>query len=192
MSLIQKLIVMLCISIPLTACQKAPAIDMQQQADLQQEASSIIQQFTKTLKPKLQQALKQGGPAHAISVCSVEAPILAKQLSTKTGWSIKRISLKARSHRTALPDAWETSILQQFDRQQAAGDSPSTMTASHIENGHYRFIKAQDVAPICLTCHGTALSPEVSNALQKYYPQDQATGYTLGQIRGAFSLSKKI
>jgi len=159
---------------------------------LQQEAASIVQQFAGKLKPQLKQALQYGGPTHAIEVCSKAAPALAKELGDKTGWSIKRVSLKARNHHTALPDKWETSVLQQFDRDQAAGRSVTTMLASQTERGRYRFMKAQAVSPVCLVCHGKHIRADVAAALKQYYPKDQAKGYELGQIRGAFSLSKQL
>jgi hypothetical protein len=47
---------------------------------------------------------------------------------------------------------------------------------------------------VCLACHGPAevLPNEVKQALKTKYPNDQATGYTAGQLRGAFSVSKTI
>jgi hypothetical protein len=32
----------------------------------------------------------------------------------------------------------------------------------------------------------------VSQKLQQLYPQDQATGFKIGDIRGAFTISRKI
>ena len=182
----------LCVSLLLSACQTQPNINAKQQAALQQEATYIVRQFASTLKPKLKYALQHGGPAHAIEVCSKVAPVLAAKLSKKTGWSIKRVSLKARNHHTAIPDTWEKSVLQQFNSEQVAGKSPATMIASRFEHGTFRFMKAQSVAPVCLICHGKQISPEIARTLKKYYPQDKATGYELGQIRGAFSLTKVL
>jgi len=175
-----------------SSCAIKTSIDIKQQVALQKEATSIIQQFANTLKPQLKQALQHGGPAYAIETCSKAAPLLTTQLSKQTGWSIKRVSLKARNHHTAIPNSWEKSVLQQFNRDQADGKSPSTMQASRIENGTYQFMKAQSVTPICLLCHGENLKPDVAAALKKYYPQDQARYYKLGQIRGAFSLTKQL
>ena len=187
-----KIIILLMTSIGLVACQQEPAVTAQQQAQLEQEAAGIVKQFAATLKPKLKQALGKGGPEHAIKVCSVEAPALTKQLSEKTGWSIKRVSLKARNHTTAMPDSWEKDVLAQFDRDQAAGINPATMNSSRIENGTFRFMKAQPASPVCLLCHGQDISPDLRATLKKYYPDDSATGYKLGEIRGAFSLSKPL
>jgi hypothetical protein len=33
---------------------------------------------------------------------------------------------------------------------------------------------------------------EVKKKIQMHYPHDKATGYSLGQVRGAFSLSKTL
>ena len=40
---------------------------------------------------------------------------------------------------------------------------------------------------MCLTCHGPveAIPPEVRAVLRKRYPSDQATGYSVGDLRGA-------
>jgi len=44
----------------------------------------------------------------------------------------------------------------------------------------------------CLLCHGTNLSPEIGQALADLYPEDRATGFTEGDIRGAFVVIQKL
>ncbi|MGQ9427449.1 Tll0287-like domain-containing protein [Gilvimarinus sp. F26214L] len=156
------------------------------------EAREIVQQFAGQLKPRLQQAMQEGGPTNAVSVCAVEAPAIARELSTGTGWSVKRVSLRPRNRTTAQPDEWERNQLERFDERQAAGETPAQINTAEMVNGTFRYMQAQGVEPLCLTCHGQNLSPAVSEALQEHYPGDRATGYTLGQVRGAFSLAKKL
>lgn len=156
------------------------------------EAKGIVKQFGGTLKPQLGKAMKSGGPVKAINVCSKQAPAIAHDLSQKTGWLVKRVSLKARNSSTAIPDAWETKVLKQFDQRQAQGESAKKMAYGEIVNGQFRFMKAQGVAPVCMNCHAEKIKPETEAALKKYYPDDQARGYSLGQIRGAFSLTKNL
>lgn len=170
-----------------------PAKDISpQEAELTLEAETLVKQFAGTLKPQLQVAMQQGGPVHAINVCAEEAPRIARQLSDSSGWQVKRVSLKARNASTAVPDNWEREILQQFDQRRAAGDLPQQLSAAAVVDGRFRYMKAQGVEPLCLTCHGKTLNPLVQTALQQRYPDDQATGYREGQIRGAFSLSKPL
>lgn len=163
-----------------------------EEAELTLEAESLVQQFAGTLKPQLQAAMQQGGPVHAINVCAEEAPQIARQLSDSSGWQVKRVSLKARNSGTAVPDSWEREILQQFDQRRAAGELLQQLSAAAAVNGQFRYMKAQGVEPLCLTCHGETLDPQVRAALQQRYPDDRATGYREGQIRGAFSLSKSL
>mgnify|MGYP003340573505 CR=1 FL=1 len=53
-------------------------------------------------------------------------------------------------------------------------------------------MKAIPTAEICTTCHGVSLKPEVSARLQQLYPADQATGFAVGDLRGAFTLSERL
>jgi hypothetical protein len=159
---------------------------------LKAEAITIVKQFGGTLKPQLKKALKEGGVKHAIEVCSVLAPNIAKELSLASQWQVKRVSLKARNNPNAIPDAWEKSTLESFDQRQQTGEKPQTIAKAEIVNHEYRFMKAQGVEPLCLTCHGSSLSEEAKAALTQYYPEDKATGYALGEIRGAFSLTKQL
>jgi len=159
---------------------------------LKAEAITIVKKFGGTLKPQLKKALAQGGVQQAIEVCSVQAPQIAKNLSMSTQWQVKRVSLKARNHQNATPNAWEKSILEEFNQRQQQGETAKKMAKAVVVGDEFRFMKAQGTAPLCLTCHGSELTAETKAALKEYYPQDQATGYSLGQIRGAFSLTKKL
>ena len=167
----------------------AQSVDM---SALKTEAITVVKQFGGTLKPQLKKALTQGGVKEAIEVCSVKAPEIAKDLTLTTPWHVKRVSLKARNNNNAIPDAWEKSVLEEFDQRQQQGESVKIMAKAEVINGEFRFMKAQGTAPLCLTCHGSELSVDTKAALNKYYPKDQAVGYSLGQVRGAFSLTKRL
>jgi len=179
------------LSLPLLlSLQNLPAADVDE-AQLKQEAMGIVKKFGGSLKPELKKAIQAGGPAHAISVCSEKAPSIAQNLSRDSGWMVKRVSLKARNQ-TALPDAWEKAVLEQFDQRQANGESAAKMAYMEVVDGSFRFMKAQGVEAVCLNCHAAEIKPEVEAALKQKYPNDKARGYTLGQIRGAFSLSRDL
>ena len=53
-------------------------------------------------------------------------------------------------------------------------------------------MKAIPTGAVCLNCHGTKIAPEVSQALAGLYPEDRATGFNEGDIRGAFVVTRKI
>ncbi len=161
-------------------------------SELKAEAISIVKKFGGSLKPELVGAIKSGGLAHAISVCSEKAPEISQRLASETGWYIKRVSLKPRNAETATPDAWESKVLQQFDQRQANGETAEKMAFAETVDGKFRFMKAQGVENVCMNCHGAQLDPDTQAAIDEKYPADKARGYSLGQIRGAFSLAKDL
>ena len=156
---------------------------------LESQARDIARQFISTLQPTLQNALAEGGPENAIEVCAVRAPEIANDLAVATNWSVRRVSLKARNSELAVPDGWEREVLEQFENPEVAD---AAMTRSAVVNGEYRYMQAQIALPLCLNCHGENLSTGVSAALRKHYPNDLATGYREGDVRGAISLRYEL
>ncbi|MEH6584130.1 MAG: DUF3365 domain-containing protein [Halioglobus sp.] len=159
---------------------------------LQLEAQGLTQQFVGQLKPQLKKAMTEGGPALAIEVCASAAPKIADSLSAKSGWIVRRVSLKSRNASRASPNDWERAILEQLDQRQTAGETAANLNYSETVGRQYRYMQAQGVEPLCLICHGENLSEPVRDTIMQYYPDDQATGYKLGQIRGAISLTKEL
>lgn len=173
-------------------CLSTVLAETQDEIQLRIEAEQITKAFAGQLKPRLLQAIASGGPVQAISVCSEQAPLIARKLSAESGWMVKRVSLKARNDKNAVPDQWERESLEDFDGRRARGEPADSLVRAESVNGRFRFMKAQAVEPLCLACHGTAIGDDVKAALGSRYPNDQATGYSLGEIRGAFSLSRTL
>lgn len=158
------------------------------------QAREVAMQMPPKLFGALTAEMGKSGAEGAIPVCRDMAPDIAGQISKQTGWTIKRVSLKPRNAARATPDAWEKAALEDFDTRAAAGESPATLEKGEQVGGQYRYVKAMPVQPLCLACHGSAeqISPAVKAVLVQSYPKDQATGYEVGQIRGAISLSKPL
>lgn len=160
------------------------------------EAKGIVKEFFTSLKGELQGAIKTGGPVSAISICQERAPAIAKALSDKTGWEVGRTSLKLRNPELNSPDAWERAVLMEFEKRALAGEDVKTMAYSETVNTgqgqRYRFMKAIPTGEVCLLCHGANISPDIAEAIDQAYPQDQAKGYAAGDVRGAFTLSKPM
>lgn len=159
---------------------------------LMAQGQALSAQFVATLQPTLQSAMQAGGPVNAVEVCAVEAPRIAADLSADSGWDVSRVSLRARNQHNAIPDNWEADRLMEFDRRQLAGEPVEQLTAAGLVGGEFRYMQAQAAGPLCLTCHGTDISPEVQSVLSQHYPQDMATGYTAGQVRGAISVRTSL
>ena len=158
----------------------------------EQEARELVKEFVGQLKPQLKKAMQEGGPTLAIESCATIAPAIADALTAQTGWEVRRVSLKTRNASRAEPDDWERSVLIQFDQRRAAGELPPSINFGETQGGYYRYMQAQGVEPVCLVCHGEQLSAPVKKILDDYYPNELATGYSLGQLRGAISLSRLL
>jgi cytochrome c553 len=112
-----------------------------------------------------------------------------------SGWEVARTSLKPRNPNNA-PDKWETQVLMEFETRKSAGEDPSKLVYTEIveENGHqvFRMMKAIPTAEVCTKCHGVELQEPVVEKLDELYPEDQARGYKVGDLRGAFTLKKPL
>nr|WP_296748987.1 DUF3365 domain-containing protein [Thioalkalivibrio sp.] len=158
-------------------------------------SQAAVQEFASTLQGALMSAMQEGGPLKAIEVCQQRAPEIASDISSETGWSVGRTSLKLRNPDNA-PDEWERAVLKDFDAQHAAG-VPAAELSRHevVQDGDdtvFRFMRAIPTGGACLTCHGSELGGDIKHALERLYPEDQATGYSAGDVRGAFTIIQRM
>lgn len=157
------------------------------------EARGLVKQFGGQLKGEVAAGMKAGGPVATIEVCSAKAPLIAEEISAASGWDVARTSLKLRNPKNA-PDAWETQVLEQFEARKAAGEPVAQLEFAEVvgsgEAQQYRYMKAIGTEEVCLNCHAAEIKPEVEAKLGALYPEDRARGFSVGDIRGAFTLSK--
>ncbi|MFW1676715.1 Tll0287-like domain-containing protein [Pontibacter sp. JAM-7] len=163
---------------------------------LQSEAKVLIQSLAANLSAELQQAISTGGLAAGLHVCNLKAQPLTHAVTEGSEWRVGRTSLKLRNPDNA-PDSWELKVLQDFQIQAAAGADLMTLAYAEVlveDDGRrvYRMMKAIPIGEKCLACHGSEVKQEVQNTLETLYPQDQARGFAVGDLRGAFSVRKTL
>ncbi|MBN4073712.1 MAG: hypothetical protein COC05_02185 [Gammaproteobacteria bacterium] len=152
--------------------------------------------FLKQLGGTLQKEMKAGGPEAAVTVCRDVAPNIANDVSLENGWQVTRVSSKPRNAMTGFPDAWEQVVLQDFEKRAAKGEKYADMSYSEVvtepAGKSFRYMKAIGVAPMCLSCHGSKdeISEAMRTKLETLYPHDKATGYKVGDLRGAVSIKQ--
>ena len=161
---------------------------------LKTQIDEVSDEFIAKLSSALKNALKADGPVSAIEVCKTVAPSLTNALSGREGWNISRVSLRIRNPMIGSPDVWEQAQLIRFDEMSAEDVAGPIAAVSEIieePQGRYlRYIRPLKVQRVCLTCHGTKddIPEQVATKLVELYPHDRATGYTIGQNRGALSI----
>ncbi|WP_428101118.1 Tll0287-like domain-containing protein [Candidatus Rariloculus sp.] len=144
-------------------------------------AAQLGQELTATLLA----ALGTDGAVEAIRVCSIEASPIAARISEQAGAGVGRTALRLRNPDNA-PDADARTVLTMFERDLAAGAPAPPQQFDTRADGSARFMSAIVTQPLCLTCHGSEIAPEVAAEIARHYPEDQATGFTAGDLRGAF------
>ncbi len=148
------------------------------------------------LKARLQSAMTAGGPLGALTVCRDEADDIAAAVCDSMHLDVGRTSLKVRNPDNA-PDPWEIVALEEFETRLAEGEPAEgldTWFVSRDAEGrrHFRYLKAIPTAALCLNCHGAQIESSLQARLDELYPDDAATGFAEGDIRGAFTASKPL
>lgn len=167
-------------------------------ADQMDQARALSSELVQQLGAALKRELAANGPEGAVSVCRDMAPAIAGELSRQSGGRVARVSLKPRNPLLGEPDEWEQRVLADFDRRAANGEKPESLEFTEFvtepHGRYFRYMKALPVQPLCLTCHGTAdnIPGQVKQKLSIEYPRDRATGYRLGQVRGAVTIKQPL
>ncbi len=144
-----------------------------------ERGAEILKPFKMAMKKALVEGLSSG-PAEAIDACRVEAPALAAQFSTND------VVVGRSSHRLRNPanhgPAWIEDTLAYYV------DNPGERTpvVVTLDEGRAGYIEPIDTAPLCLACHGKVLEPSVRETIETLYPDDEATGFDAGDLRGVF------
>ena len=168
------------------------AVDTEQ---LTQKSRAAIKALGSELKSILQTSMKASGPIDTISVCNTTAPQISNKISEAKGLSVARTSLKYRNQENK-PDEWEKSVLEQFEQRKAKGEAVKTIDYSELTelDGKkvFRYMKAIPTAEVCLKCHGSNVAQPITAKINSLYPDDKATGFKKGDIRGAFTVIQPI
>ena len=180
------------IAIPLCLLLAAGSATAGKSSD-REKAMAATAAFGKALKAELLAAMQSGGPIAAIGVCNEMAPGIAEAISLEQGVQVSRVSLKNRNPGNA-PNEWQESVLLDFEERVDSGEDAGGLSwqeTAEVDGGQeYRFMKAIPTGSVCLACHGATLAPEVAEKISALYPEDKATGFSEGDLRGAFVVTK--
>lgn len=177
----------------IAAVQSAPApqADEKKVGPALQDARKVTAELTDKVRGLLLKELEKGGYEGAVDVCANVAQSITRDFNKKTGHSVRRVSLGYRNLNDA-PDEYEQKLLERFDRENREKKLQSEYYEVVSEQGrqYLRYAKPLIAAKMCLNCHGQLdeIAPRVRTILQRHYPDDKATGYHEGDVRGAVSV----
>jgi uncharacterized protein DUF3365 len=164
----------------------------------EQAAVKVTGALLEELGEAMTREMTKGGPMEAIKVCAELAPEIAHRLSQESGWRVTRVGTRVRNPLLGMPDAWEQRVLEGFAVRTAKGKTFADMShgevVSESERQYYRFMKPIPIQPKWALCHGPVetMSESIKATLKERYPFDAATGYQVGDLRGAVSIKQPL
>lgn len=146
-----------------------------------ERANQAIADLQATLLGRLTGALASGGPAAAVAVCRDDAQALTRAVGEKHHVAIGRTSHRLRNASNA-PRPWAAAAVASHAGRKVADVQPLVFDLGG-RVGVLRPIGAMDM---CLTCHGPrdVVDQAIGGVLRTAYPNDQATGFAVGDLRG--------
>jgi len=147
----------------------------------QDHAAKTLMPFKKDLKQALLEGLSKG-PVEAVSACQVHAPKIAEGVS-RDGIRVGRTSDRLRNPENRSPE-WVRPILEDY----LANPSDRAPRSLPLAEGRTGYVEPIVMQSLCLTCHGDSLAEDVSAEIKRLYPEDEAVGFEVGELRGIFWL----
>lgn len=155
-----------------------------------EKGNLIVTSAAGELSGNLMSKMKEGGIPVAVEFCSEKALPITKEISDNYSVQIKRTSLKWRNPLNT-PTENELFVIKEFQKE--LGRSELLKAKVRLDqNGTPHYYAPILIEKKCLMCHGT-LNKELSRAadsiIKSYYPEDLATGFSEGDLRGIWSIS---
>lgn len=189
-----RILTLLCLLLVAPIAAVAQDVAAQDLAAYERSAGDAVQRLRGAMIQAMQRAMAEGTAA-AIAVCRHLAPQISAGIEAETGWHIRRPALRVRNPEMR-PTPAERAVLLGFEVRHAAGQPVQllrslrgTETDGRVE---IHFMQAIPMMEGCVACHGTSIDPQTAGAIQALYPEDAAVGYAVGDLRGAFSLTRTV
>ncbi len=158
-------------------------------------ANQATAEYAGALKSELKAAMHSGGALEAITICNTQAKVIGEEVSLANGVNLSRVSTRNRNPDNA-PNDWQAAVLADFEARKQAGEPAGKLSwhqVAETEKGReFRYMKAIPTGGLCLQCHGTNIAPPVAEKLAELYPDDKATGFSEGDLRGAFVVTRLL
>ena len=151
----------------------------------------VIAEAFGRLSGALAEAIGKGGPAKALSVCNEQAPEITREVAAVHEVILRRATSQPRNPKNAADDV-EKAVLATFAAALAKTEVPKPQTITNDDGSVSFFAPIVLANPLCLQCHGTPekdVAPDTLAAIQKLYPDDKATGFKLGDLRGLWRVT---
>jgi hypothetical protein len=150
-------------------------------APLVSRAGDAMQLLQTSLLSRLGQELAAGGPSAAVRVCRDEAQAITRRVADEQGIAMGRTSDRLRNGANA-PRDWVKPFVSDGSGRKAADVRPRVVDLGD----RVGVVRPIGTADMCLRCHGPreAVTAAIGDTLASAYPDDRATGFATGDLRG--------
>jgi len=155
------------------------------QLKLWQEKAQLAEETLKPIKLKFKETLMGGmqqGVVEAINYCNLEAPAISEQVPA--GVTVGRTSHRVRNSANA-PSEVLQAPLNYYLKMESSGQKANGQI-TQLPSGEWLYVEPIYTQAVCLACHGENIAAEVKAAIDEKYPEDKATGFKEGELRGMF------
>ncbi|MGG8498124.1 c-type heme family protein [Tenacibaculum sp. TC6] len=145
----------------------------------------------KVLGKNLMGTIQKKGTLNALAFCNEKAYPLTDSMAIHFNASIKRVSDKPRNSNNAA-NTEEIEIINEYKKiiDNKEEVKPIVKQTEEQVTFYYPIVTNS----MCLQCHGnpkTQIQPEVLQKIAQLYPNDNAQGYDVNQVRGIWSIQFK-
>lgn len=165
---------------------KSDKLSMAKQEDLIVKGKEIASATFVALSSELQNAMSDGGVENAVKYCNLKAMPITDSLAIKYNVEIRRTSDKIRNLSNKA-SAQELKTIANYKKSLLEGKQLKHQVVSH--NDEYTFYAPILINDMCLKCHGNKSDISSYDVITNLYPNDLATGYKSGQVRGIWSIN---
>lgn len=143
------------------------------------------------LKANLLKSMGTDGPIEAVEFCNAQALPLTDSFNQKYNTEVKRTSDRLRNSQNA-PTAMEKQVMEDYRAEQALGKMLTPKLAIDAM-GRKMFYAPIFTGTPCLICHGNEgnMDNELRTKIKEYYPDDNAKGFDIDELRGIWSVTFK-
>lgn len=150
------------------------------------EGIGYIKMLGKALKTELKAHMKKDPSGlEALAFCSGSADTITKEVNAKlpSHAKVRRTALKVRN-KVNTPDETDVKVMGKFEKAIAAHQLNEKSIEVVNVGDTTRIYKPLVTKKVCLKCHGSDLAPKIAEAIKSAYPNDKATGFKEGSLRG--------
>ena len=178
-----KLLTISLLTISLLAASEAEA---PKKMSAKMEGVKYIKMMGKELKTNVKKHMmadKSG--LEAANFCAKEASGLAKKINEKLPEyaKVRRTSMKLRNKDNAA-DALDIKVMKEYMASMEAKTFTKKDVKVVADGDTTRVYVPVVVGDVCLKCHGENISADISKAIKAKFPDDKATGFKKGDLRG--------